>query len=257
MEEEKHYNFKDRTGEEIHSPSLGDVKIIAYRGTYDCDILVIDTEHILKNISYGNIKLGCVRNPFLPVVFGKGFMGQGEYSSLNLDGSKTKEYNAWKVMLERCYRLERSNRNKSYASVIVCEEWHNFQNFAKWFEENYIEGFQLDKDILSTGVKIYSPETCCFVPQEINIFFIKESVNVGNYPVGVHLNKRSGSFISRITKFGKRFSLGSYKTVLEAKEAYDRAKEQYAKELAEKWKDNLNENIYNILINFKCDDKYS
>lgn len=254
MEEEKHYNFKDRTGEEIHSHSLGDVKIVAYRGTYDCDILVIDTGHILKNVSYGNIKLGAIKNSFLPSLFGKGFMGQGLYKSRNLDGSRTKEYKAWRAILDRCYRENSGTKNNSYQDVTVCEEWYNFQNFAKWHRENYIEGFQLDKDILSTGVKVYSPETCCFVPQEINMFFIKESVSVGNYPVGVHLNKRSGSFISRITKFGKRFSLGSYKTVLDAKEAYDRAKEQYAKELAEKWKDNLNEDIYNILINFKCDE---
>ena len=249
----KHYNFKDRTGEEIHSPSLGDVKIIAYRGTYDCDILVVDTGHILKNVSYGNIKLGCVRNPFLPVVFGKGFMGQGEYSSRNLDGSRTKEYKAWRGILDRCYRKNRSVKNTSYEGITVCEEWHNFQNFAKWHSENYIEGFQLDKDILSTGVKIYSPETCCFVPQEINIFFIKEPVSVGDYPVGVHLNKRSGSFISRITKFGKRVSLGSYKTIAEAESVYRTAKEQYAKELAEKWKNDIKENVYSVLINFKYD----
>ena len=32
-----------------------------------------------------------------------------------------------------------------------------------------LEGVLLDKDILSNGEKIYSPETCCFVPIEIKL----------------------------------------------------------------------------------------
>ena len=47
----------------------------------------------------------------------------------------------------------------------VCEEWKHFSNFKKWFDENYIEGFDIDKDILIKGNKVYSPEACSFVPR--------------------------------------------------------------------------------------------
>lgn len=61
-------------------------------------------------------------------------------------------------------------KNKpTYEGCTVCDEWLYFSNFKKWFDENYIEGFQLDKDIIIRGNKVYSPQTCCFVPKEINI----------------------------------------------------------------------------------------
>ena len=73
-------------------------------------------------------------------------------------------------MIRRCYAdLENCS---SYKDVIVCKEWHNFQNFAKWYEDNYYqfrdEIMQVDKDILKHGNKEYSPdifisELCKFI----------------------------------------------------------------------------------------------
>ena len=248
---ENHYNFKDRKGESFESGSLGEIEIIEYRGTLDCDVLVKNTGDVLKSVSYGNLKAGTVKNPFLPVLFRVGFMGEGFYKSRNDFNEKTKTYNTWKSMLERCYSKNTSYKNISYIKTKVCKEWHNFQNFAKWFEENYIEGFQLDKDILVKGNKIYSPETCCFVPQEINIFFVEKKSNIGVYPVGIHLNKKSGTYITRITNFGKRVTLGSFKVVEEAEKVYFQAKKEYGKKLAEKWKEHITEDVYIILNNCK------
>ncbi len=70
----------------------------------------------------------------------------------------------WLGMMNRCY----SGKNKSYAAVTVCEEWHNFITFAKWYIENNIDGWCLDKDLLSNSYKMYSPSTCCFIPRIIN-----------------------------------------------------------------------------------------
>lgn len=246
---ENHYNFKDRKGDSFKSGSLGEIEIVEYRSTFDCDILVKSTGDILIGLSYSNLKAGTVRNPFLPILFGVGFMGEGVYKSRDGSNKKTKSYNTWKTMLERCYREERTHRNKMYSETVVCEEWHNYQNFAKWFENNYVEGFQLDKDILKKGDKVYSPETCCFVPQEINIFFIKDRSSIGEYPVGVHLNKKSGTYVTRITNFGKRIALGSFKTIKEAEETYLKAKKEYGSKLAEKWKNFLTEDVYLILNN--------
>lgn len=49
--------------------------------------------------------------------------------------------------------------------------WKYLSNFKKWYDEHYVEGWHLDKDILMQGNKFYSPETCCFVPFEINVLF--------------------------------------------------------------------------------------
>lgn len=36
----------------------------------------------------------------------------------------------------------------------------------------HMEGWHLDKDILLKGNKVYSPETCAFVPAKINSLLI-------------------------------------------------------------------------------------
>ena len=60
---------------------------------------------------------------------------------------------------------------------------------GKWIENNYyeIEGetMCLDKDILCKGNKIYSRDTCVFVPQRINSLFTKCDNARGDNPIGV------------------------------------------------------------------------
>ena len=88
-----------------------------------------------------------------------GIIGEGIYVS-RINSIRTKEYVAWDAMLQRCYDDKLHKRHPSYKDCTVCEEWLNFQNFAKWFNDNNIDGCQLDKDLLIKGNKIYSPETC-------------------------------------------------------------------------------------------------
>ena len=100
-------------------------------------------------------------------VRGIGYLGDGPYVS-RLNGIKTKEYLVWYSMLTRCYS-DTYHAAKAYKDVFVCDSWHNFQTFAKWFTDNYIEGYQLDKDTKILGNKIYSPATCCFVSKKENV----------------------------------------------------------------------------------------
>lgn len=89
-------------------------------------------------------------------------------------------YSTWLSMLKRCYNIEFQFKHSSYIGCSVHEDWHNFQNFAKWYDENYYsignERIALDKDILVKGNKIYSPETCIFVPHNINNLFTKGNI---------------------------------------------------------------------------------
>ena len=90
-------------------------------------------------------------------------------------------------MLERCYDTEHSYKFPTYENCIVCDEWLNYQNFARWFDINYyeIEGevMCLDKDILFKGNKIYSPKTCIFVPRGINNLFTKNDKCRTNFAI--------------------------------------------------------------------------
>lgn len=90
----------------------------------------------------------------------------------------------WLRMIRRCY--DKQSHYSTYSNCKVCEDWLIFTNFASWYKEHHREGWQLDKDILANGKKIYSPETCCFVPIEINSIFtsrVKEATKKTKAPL--------------------------------------------------------------------------
>lgn len=198
------------------------------------------------------LKLGSVRNPYDKTVFGIGFIGDGKHSPT--DGSKaTLVYEHWRSMLLRCYCSKTQKRNPTYLGCIVDERWHNFQNFAEWFlNQNYYEcGYELDKDILVKGNKVYSPETCCLVPKEINSTFNSREAARGNYPQGVSPYNRTNKFKSSIRIGGKKVNLGVYKTVEDAYKAYIVAKESRVKSLAVKWEGRIEYRVFKVLIGWK------
>lgn len=138
--------------------------------------------------------------------------------------------NTWSQMLLRCYSETTRHKFPTYVDVTVCEEWHKFSNFKKWFDENYVDGYALDKDIIIKGNKVYSPETCCFVPREINTIFTKNNSMRGDLPIGVkHNNKK---FSASFGKRGRECFIGTFETPLEAFLAYKEAKEAHIKEIA-------------------------
>lgn len=103
-------------------------------------------------------------------IYGVGF---NDYEGcVRTNGETLKSYNVWRNMISRCYNTKNS-RYIWYGlkGVKVCDEWLLFSNFKKWFDENYIDGYCLDKDIKQKGVdcKVYSPETCLFIPKSENV----------------------------------------------------------------------------------------
>ena len=170
--------FIDRTGESYLTKEGYQIKIIKCKGSLSCDI-EFEGGVIIEDLNYHQIKNGQVKNPYHKSVYGVGCIGIGKYVA-HVKRKPTKSYDTWIGMLRRCYSEKSFIRRPTYKDVTVCEEWHNFQTFAKWYEENYIEGFHLDKDLLSKGNKIYSPETCCFISLEDNskIRWRKEVSNI-------------------------------------------------------------------------------
>lgn len=157
----------------------------------------------------------------------------------------------WRGMFHRCYSENYHLRKPTYKDCFVNNKWKDFKIFKKWYEINYVEGFQLDKDILFKNNKEYSSETCCFVPREINMLFVKSNGIRGKYLIGV--NKINNRYRSSITMYNKFNHLGYYETELEAFNVYKLAKENYIKELADKWKNNITESVYNALYDYTVD----
>lgn len=225
-----------------------EIEVIQYNNYHNCKVLFSNGHTKTTNIQ--QIKSGQVRNEYHPSCQGVGYMGIGIYTS----NSDIRCYEVWNGLLKRGYNLNIKKRQPTYKDTTIYEEWHNFQVFADWYYSNYephMNDWDLDKDILQKGNKIYSPETCCFVPKEINLLFVKRKKDRGCLPIGVR--KIGNSYIARLNKFKKSFYLGSFNTLEEAFQVYKTAKEQHIKEVAEKWRNQILEKVYKALINYKVE----
>lgn len=177
----------------------------------------------------------------------------GCINDLQLLKTSEQSYIVWKSMLNRCYSEKYLRKRSTYCDVSVCEEWHNYSNFKKWFDEHYVDGWQLDKDILVKGNKEYAPNKCCFVPQELNSIILKSNKKRGKYPIGVSFNKKLNKFRADYsTKEGKIY-LGLFDSEKEAFSAYKINKEQYIKKMADKWRFKIDVEVYDALCNYNVE----
>jgi len=172
-----------------------------------------------KTVSYSQLVKGKVKNLYHKSVFGKGYVGIGKHK-VSIKGVLTKKYDTWKGMLKRCYSSDYHIEHPAYKDITVCDEWHNFQVFGEWYDEQYKkDGWRLDKDLLSRGNKVYSPDTCVFMPRELDVFLVRDKRN-RDCPTGV---KRVGSRYysqSRWSLSGRLLHLGTYDIIEEADLAY-------------------------------------
>ena len=147
---------------------------------------------------------------------------------------RCKYYAAWINMLKRCYSKKYLERNPSYIGTSVCSEWLSATAFKKWMEQQDWQGKSLDKDIIAPKSKLYSPETCAFVLEATNLFVTASDASRGDYPVGVHLYKRTGKYHARCKNpfTGKQEYLGLFSTPEEAHEVWRKRKHELAQLVA-------------------------
>lgn len=201
---------------------------------------------------YANaLRKGGFKNPYQPSVFGVGFVGVGQYKTSE-GGKATIEGSVWRDMLRRCYDNDYLDRNPSYIGCSVHPDWHNFQVFAEWLTNNrhYNLGYQLDKDIINVGNKVYSEKDCRLVPREINTLLTDCRGARGAYPQGVRpcsWGKRYRASI-RCGSGKPRKQIGVYDTVEEASNAYIDAKKEQIIQRAIKWKDGMDDDVFESLI---------
>lgn len=120
-------------------------------------------------------------------------------------GKETKGYREFHNMHIRCFDKQYKKQRPTYNDVTCCEEWNYFSNYLSWREQQpnlkYLEDtgkrFELDKDILKKGNKIYSPENCCLVPATVNQVFNRHVRHRGDLPIGVTWNSNRTYVIAK------------------------------------------------------------
>ena len=235
-------------GKIFSTNNYGNVVVLEYLNKRNIFVQFLDTGYKtcveLKELLNGNIK-----DYLSPSVFGVGVTG-----CPNVRGDK--EYGLWLGLLERCYSRKRHLIRPTYKDCTTSENFNHYLYFKDWCSKQIgfgNKGWQLDKDILVKGNKVYSEDTCCFVPLDINVIFTKTDALRGEYPIGVQYYKTGNCFRAHVGRFGKRDYLGQFDTPEEAFYAYKEAKESYIKEVANKWKDQIDLRVYEALMNYQVE----
>jgi len=171
-----------------------------------------------------------------------------------VDGKLIREYQLWKGVLERCFTDGFKQSRPTYEGVTCSKEWLSMTTFIEDVSQMRgfgLDGWALDKDILQKGNKLYSKDTCCFVPAEVNSLLTKSDNSRGEWPVGVDFHKVSGKFRAGLRINGKTKHLGLFNTPEQAFQAYKLAKEAYIKVVAQQWQHLLDEKVFQALLDYE------
>lgn len=248
-------------GQKFKTNSGWEGEVIDYKSCYEVGVRWQD-----GSIEYhpaGHIKNGGIKPLYQPSVAGVGYFGEGRFvNGLKKNGEKAPDevYAYWQRMLVRCFNPEEilKSGGRWYIFVNVHKDWFCFQNFAEWAlkQPNWNRGFELDKDLIGDGLE-YGPEKCTFLPADVNIFLAENCTKVSHdLPAGVQyirpatLGAKVGYVARCHTDKGREY-LGYFDDPMEAHLAYKVKKEEYAKILAEKYKDVITPLAYEKLLNFK------
>lgn len=238
-------------------------KIVEY---IDSRNVIIEWSCGQRDVAYSaNIRSGGVAYYNRITVQGVGYLGYGRFVHGN---RKLKEgqivipnhlHRHWRHLISRTH----GDKPDRYEDATMDSKWYNLQNFLEWAvnqignsnEEENGRYWCIDKDILVDGNKLYSEETCTFVPNEVNVFFSKKEIGNTGY-LGVNYIKPAtrGSkegYVARCHSEGVRQYLGYYDTPLEAYLAYREAKIRVAKELASNWEGQVDNRVIEALLKFE------
>ena len=240
-------------GKVFKTNNYGDVVVLEYNNYRDVTIKFLNTGNIRKT-GTPEIINGEIRDNEAFPVYKVGVMDIP--NELRRGRPAPKEYSIWNSIRQRCYNENIRHLTPSYQEVEMSENFKIYSYFKEWCNKQVgfdQEGWQLDKDILVKGNKLYSEDTCCFVPPEINTLFTKANRIRGKYPIGVYhdTSKVHKRFSARVSKNGKHKRFGSYLTPEEAFAVYKREKEKHIKEVANKWKDQIDLRVYEALMSWE------
>ena len=239
-------------------------KILKYTNSKNVLIEFVDTGYV-KTCQMKEVRTGSIKDASLPSLYGVGIIGSKYKTKVlneNNKYSSVREYSCWSGLIERCYSKTFLKKRPTYAGCYASENFKHYEYFYDWCNNQigYVSTdnkglpFHLDKDILVKGNKCYSEDTCVFVPHDINVALCNNVTVRGKYPLGVHWCNIKKMFIAQVnTGKHKQDYLGMFKTPEEAFYAYKQAKEAYIKNLAIKWKDQIDPRAYEALMKYQVE----
>lgn len=146
--------------------------------------------------------------------------------------ARCKAYDTWKDLIRRCYSEKHQKKQPTYIGVTVCDEWQSFMAFREWWIENHVDGWQIDKDLL-TDNRQYSPDNCIYVPSWLNNFTVGSNSSRGVCPIGVSYEISRGLFEANCNNptTGKNVKIGRFNTPEAAHLAWKAKKLEYAAQM--------------------------
>jgi len=144
----------------------------------------------------------------------------------------TRSGGLWINLNKRC-KLGGEYQTRQPTYIGTTNGFKDFQEFAEWCQHQY--GYmnkdengrfwQLDKDLKVFNSKVYSPDTCLFVPSRVNSLLLSRDSARGKYPIGVYWHKGNKKFSSKCSdKNNGRKDLGYFDCELLAHQAWQRYK---------------------------------
>lgn len=242
----------------IHETKQGcKLKIIKDISNTRKKIMFLDDFGYITETPTTSILAGSIKNPYHPTLLGKGYLGEGIYTSKDL------HYKIWKEVLKKVYHENRKSLG-NFKKVKLSKDWHNYQNFAN--DINLMYGFTLkdengdfyclNESILSKDKRVFSNKTCLFVPPRINKFLSQNKKKDGGLPTGVKYRHQDRRYEARMRVDGKSFYLGSCLTIEMAREFYVKARNERARHLAEAYRGKVDPRVTTFLENYN-EDNYS
>lgn len=174
-----------------------------------------------------------------------GIYEPGKYDSSDI------AYSRWRAMMNRCYNPKFWEALPNYEGCTVCDEWLYFQTYAEWFHTTCPgepSMYDIDKDLIYPYNKIYSPETCEFLPHSINVLIKNNSENNKYGCIGVTWDTQKKKFRVRLKSQGKQFNGGYYTDLKNAQEAYIKLKKEKIREMALQYQNQLNPRAFEALM---------
>ena len=236
------------------------MRIVEYNNNQNITVEFQDEYKERIKTQYCNFSKGSVKNPYYPIVYGVGIAGN-KYLTVDENSKSTKEYTIWYHILQRCFDEKWKEKRPWYKDIKCCDEWlyypsfyewlHSQSNFDKWYKG---KRWAVDKDILVKGNKVYSPDVCCLIPQNVNCLFLKRESQRGIYPIGVHYKKDDGFVASCHNPFTNRNEqIGTYST---PEKAFYLGYKPYKEDIIRRVADieyragNITEECYEAMMNY-------
>lgn len=184
----QHFLFKERSNMttrykigSIHNTPKGQIQILQYipgkrlpynKRQHPRVVIRFIKSGWVANVQTTNIATGHITDYRAKTVYDVGYLDTD--INIPMRGSSTirRAYDLWANMLKRCYQKYKG----CYKNCRVDKRWHSFKNFLNSLPElpgydawERGENVHLDKDTRVKNNRLYSKDTCQFIPARENV----------------------------------------------------------------------------------------